>query len=312
MLNLLVIFGFITAFFVFYILITLVFKDKASLQRRLKSINKTKNEIVTRKEKKVRERGKFLSIPQKRLEKLEGELYAANIKLRAQEFITMWFVSTILLPVLVIFFGGSIIAACAILIILAFGPIAAVKLIKRKRLSQLDEQLVDALQIMCSALRAGFSFQKTLENIAEEMPDPISREFGRVAKECNLGMPMETSFNRLIQRTNSKDIEMICSAVLIQRQIGGNLSEILSNVSDTIRQRIKIKGDIKVLTASGVISGYIIGLLPVFILLLLMILNPEYMEFFFTESLGRIMLAAAVVLEIIGFLFVKKVVNIKL
>jgi tight adherence protein B len=302
----------LTTFFLFYIILRNVFKDTLDLSRRLKKLHMKETDGISFKKLRTRKKGNFPAIPQKRLEKLEGELYAASIKLRAQEFITLWFSSAVILPGLVVFFGGNLIAAMALLIIAAAAPITAVKLIKRKRLSKLDGQLVDAISIICGALKAGFGFQKALESVAQEMQDPISHEFGRVVRECSLGMPMEMSFAHLIERTRNKDLEMICSAVLIQRQVGGNLAEVLTNVADTIRQRIKIKGDIKVLTAAGRISGLIIGLLPVFVMLILMLMNPEYMEIFFTTRIGLMMLGAAVILEAIGFYLVNRIISFKI
>jgi tight adherence protein B len=312
MLNLLLLFIAVTAFFLFYLLFNHLFKDKLAFNRRMKNLDNIENEETTKHKRRNLKKGNFPAIPQKRLEKLEGELYAANIKLRAREFVTFWLTVTIVIPGLTIFFGGDLIVAFALLIITAATPIAAVKLIRRKRLSHLDGQLADAITIMCSALRAGFSFQRAIESISQEMEDPIAREFARVSREISLGMPMEISFAHLVTRTGNKDLEMICSSLLIQRQVGGNLAEVLTNVGDTIRQRTKIKGDIKVLTSSCMISGIVIGLLPVFILLFLMITNPDYVEFFFTTKMGGIMLGVAVILELIGFYFVKKIVSIKL
>ena len=309
MLNVLVLAGGLTAYFVFVSVFRLICKDKIVLNQRLKVFSLT--EEHQDKQKRKRKRRSLPKIPRSRLVKLEDELYAASIMLRADEFIVIWLCLCILIPCLMLFLGANIIAYLAMLIICATGPIATVKIIKKKRLDKLDGQLVDALSIMCGALRAGFSFQKAMETISQEMPDPIAREFGRVSRECMLGMPMDFSFSRLIDRTRNKDLELICSAVLIQRQVGGNLAEVLDNVADTIRQRIKMKGDIKVLTASGTISGYIIGLLPVFLLLILMLLNPDYVNMFFTTNMGRIMLLVAGLLELIGFYFVKKVVSIK-
>lgn len=301
----------LTTFFLFYIIMRNVFKDSLDLSVRLKKLRENKNDSTSFKRLRKRKKGNFPAIPQKRLAKLEGELYAAGIKLRAQEFITLWFSSAVLLPGLVVFFGGNPIAALALLLIASVGPISMVKLVKRKRLAKLDGQLVDAISIICSALKAGFGFQKALESVAREMPDPISREFGRVVRECGLGMPMDVSFAHLIERTRNKDLEMICSAVLIQRQVGGNLAEVLQNVGETIRQRIKIKGEIKVLTAAGRVSGLIIGLLPVFLVLILMLLNPDYIETFFSTRLGMIMIAIACALEAVGFIVVNKIISIK-
>ena len=144
------------------------------------------------------------------------------------------------------------------------------------------------------------------------MEEPISREFMRVYRETQYGMTLEASLNGMVKRTKNPDLELMCSAILIQRQIGGNLAQILQNISDTINQRIQMRGEVKTLTSAGRMSGYIIGALPGVIILILMFINPGYIDMFFSTQSGRIMLIVSVVLEIIGFLFVRKIVNIKM
>ena len=183
---------------------------------------------------------------------------------------------------------------------------------KNRRLAQFGKQLSDAMTVICNALRAGQSFQTALKNVGEEMEEPISREFMRVFRETQLGMPLETSLTRLVQRTKNPDLDLMCSAVIIQRQIGGNLAVILENISDTINQRIRMRGEVKTLTSAGRLSGLIVGGLPIFILVLLMFINPGYVDMFFTTQSGRIMLIVSVVLETIGFLLVRKIINIKM
>ncbi|MDO4582325.1 MAG: type II secretion system F family protein [Bacillota bacterium] len=311
LLTIIYIFGALTLFLLFVIIFRALLHRRIELQSRLRKFEARgeRPEIMRRERGKSKRRG--FNIPKQRLVKLETELYAANIMFRADEFIVCWFLITLLLPGLMLFFGAELIACTAMLLICAAAPITVVQLVKRRRLAKIDTQLADALTVMCGALRAGFSFQKALETISAEMPDPIGREFGRVAREIGLGMPMETSFARLIERTKNTDLEMICSAVLIQKQVGGNLAEVLDNVGDTIRQRLKVKGDIKVLTATGTMSGYVIGLLPVCLLLILMVISPDYIEPFFTTAGGRKMMALGVILEIIGFTLVRKTVSIK-
>jgi tight adherence protein B len=125
-------------------------------------------------------------------------------------------------------------------------------------------------------------------------------------------MSLEESLNKLTVRSQNRDFALIVSAVLIQRQVGGNLAQVLASISDTIRQRMKLRSDIKVMTSAGVMSGSIVGLMPVFLLLVLMLLNPEYVEILFVTSTGRLLLLIAFVMECLGFFFVRKIVNIKL
>lgn len=248
----------------------------------------------------------------KRLERLADELYVADISLRTEEFITIWVVLALLVPALAMFLGAPLTVTIALVLIGAAAPIAYVKVKRNKRLAAFGKQLSDALAIICNALRAGMSFQTAMKNVSEEMEDPIAHEFGRVYRETQLGMPLETSLNRLVLRTGNQDLELMCQAVIIQRQVGGNLAQILENISGTINERVKMKGEIKAMTASGTLSGYIVGGLPVFLLLMLMLLNPGYADVFFSTQTGNIMLVISVVMEAVGFLLVRKIVHIKL
>ncbi|MBA4347364.1 MAG: secretion system protein [Clostridiales bacterium] len=247
-----------------------------------------------------------------RLDQIADELYVAGIALRAEEFITLWIMTGGVIPAIALFLGAPLTVCIALIIVGAALPIVLVAIKRNKRLALLGTQLSDAFSIICNALRVGQSFQSAMKNVADEMEEPISREFMRVYRETQYGMPLETSLGRLVSRTKNSDLELMCSAVIIQRQIGGNLAIILQNISDTINQRIRLRGEIRTMTSAGRMSGYIIGALPVFIILLLMFINPGYINMFFITSTGRIMLLVSVVLETIGFLIVRKIVNIKM
>lgn len=288
------------------IIIYALTKNRVREQERIKAL--TSPETENR-----RERGeKKPRTQRKQLERLADELYVAGIALRAEEFVLFWVLVTIALPLLFLFFGASPIVCVGLVIIGAAAPIALVRLKRQNQLGKIDKQLIDAVVIISNSMRAGMSFQSAMQNIANEMEPPISKEFARVCRETKLGMSLETSFDRMITRTGNKDLELICNAVIIQRQIGGNLSEVLDNISATISERIRLRGEIKAMTASGTLSGYIIGALPVFMLLILMFLNPQYINMFFTTSAGRVMLLISAVMETIGFLLVRKIVNIKM
>ena len=182
---------------------------------------------------------------------------------------------------------------------------------KKKRMIQFENQLGDVLAIVSNCLRSGLTFQQAMENIAKEMPDPIAREFGRAVREIKYGNTVEKALHNMTVRIKSADLMLTVSAVLIQRQVGGNLSEVLDNISETIKERLKIKDEIRVLTATGRISGTVIGMLPVGIGVILLLLNPDYITLFFETSMGKMLLVLAGVLELIGFLFVKKIVTVK-
>lgn len=298
----------IALFFVFYMLAMIQSKERLEMEKRVSEFFGTAPEsTVSRKTKsgkqKIRLRG---------TEQIADELYVAGVALRAEEFITLWILTSAVIPAMALFLGAPMTVSIGLVIVGASAPIGYVAIKRNKKLNLFGKQLSDAITIICNALRAGQSFQISMKNVAEEMEEPISREFMRVFRETQFGMPLETSLLRLVQRTKNPDLDLMCSAVVIQRQIGGNLATILENISTTINQRIRLRGEVKTMTSAGRLSGYIIGAMPVFIILLLMFVNPSYIEMFFTTESGRVMLIISVVLEAIGFALVSKIVNIKM
>lgn len=298
----------VALFFVFYLLAMARSKERMEIEKRVSDFFGSAPEApASRRNKsgkqKIRLRG---------TEQIADELYVAGVALRAEEFITLWILTSAIIPAMALFLGAPMTMSIGLVIVGAAAPIGYVAIKRNKKLNLFGKQLSDAITIICNALRAGQSFQISMKNVAEEMEEPISREFMRVFRETQFGMPLETSLLRLVQRTKNPDLDLMCSAVVIQRQIGGNLATILENISTTINQRIRLRGEVKTMTSAGRLSGYIIGAMPVFIILLLMFVNPSYIDMFFTTESGRVMLIISVVLEAIGFMFVSKIVNIKM
>jgi len=243
---------------------------------------------------------------------MEQELVRADIPLRGEEFI--------LINVLVMGAGGILLLLLTGNPVLAWlgvvagyiGPRMAVKIAKQKRIQKFNAQISDALVVMANSLRAGFSFIQAMEMVAREMPPPISDEFTRTLREMNLGTPTEEALTNITNRIQSDDLDLVMTAVMIQRQVGGNLSEVLDSISNTIRERIRIKGEIKTLTAQGRISGMVVGGLPIAIGLLLSVINPAYIGKLFTTSIGLGMLFAGGISQLIGIALIKKTVDIKI
>ena len=148
---------------------------------------------------------------------------------------------------------------------------------KKRRLKRFNEQLSDMINLMVNGLRAGYSTMQAMESVSKEMPSPISDEFRRVVQEMQLGIPMEAALENLLRRIPSQDLDFMVTAVNVQREVGGNLSEILDTISFTIRERVRIKGDIQTLTAQVRTSGSVLSLIPVFLTLVLWFLNPDYL-----------------------------------
>lgn len=173
-----------------------------------------------------------------------------------------------------------------------------------------NNQLGDVLVMIANSMRSGFSFMQAMDLIAKEMKPPVSMEFFKTIAEIRLGSDVETALLNLGKRVQSPDLDLVITAVLIQREVGGNLAQILDNIAETINERIKMKREIKTLTAQGRLSGWILAALPVVLAVFAAIVNPAYMRPFIDDPLGRVILAAAVIAELIGFLLIRRIVNI--
>ena len=174
------------------------------------------------------------------------------------------------------------------------------------------EELPDAFDLVSRALSAGHGFSEALHMVSEEMPDPIATEFRKAYEEQNLGLSIKLALENLTQRIPLLDLRMCVTAVLIQRETGGNLSEILEKVSHTIRERFRIMGDLKTLTTSSRMSAWLLCGLPIFVALAVTVMNPDYMSVLWKDHRGHYLIAAAMFMQISGMLIVRKILNIKI
>ncbi|MBT3319640.1 MAG: secretion system protein [Clostridia bacterium] len=243
--------------------------------------------------------------------KMAAELESAGILLKAEEYLLIWAASTIVPSLLFYIVGGQLLSVVAVLLVGLIIPPFLVARSKRKRMKKFEKQLADSIVLISNSLRAGFTFQQAMESVSKEMPEPISGEFRRTLLEIQLGSATDEAMERMVERTNSADVSLLISAVLIQWKAGGNLADVLDNISGTIRERLRIKGEIRVLTSSGRMSGLIIGMLPIFLVVILMIINPVYITEFFTTTIGIILIVIAVIMELAGFMIIRKIINIK-
>lgn len=300
-----------------------VTKDRRDVEKRVGKIANKKSGLTLQIQEKQKKRKLSIikrategtekqSVQRKKLmDTIFNELILADIMMKPEEFCIIWLLLTFVPAGLAALFQAGLMPSATLAVVGAFLPIVFIKIKKGNRIKAFEAQLGDTLIMMCNGLRSGFSFQQAMENVASDMPAPIGIEFGRVCNEIRYGATMEEALNNLSDRVKSPDLMLVVSAVLIQRTTGGNLSEILSTISNTIRDRIKIKGEINSITAQGRMSGMIIGALPICIAAVLMVVNPEYMSTFFTTSAGNIMLAVSIVMEVLGFFAIRKVVTIE-
>ncbi len=297
--------------------------DKRAVEKRVDRIADKKSGITLqiREKKKIRKMkllsravegvGRESAKKKKLMDTIFNELILADIMMKPEEFCLIWLVLTFVPSGLAALFRMGLMPSATLAVVGAFSPILYIKIKKGNRIKAFEAQLGDTLIMMCNGLRSGFSFQQAMENVASDMPAPIGMEFGKVCNEIRYGATMEDALNNMVDRVKSADLMLVVSAVLIQRTTGGNLSEILTTISQTIRDRIKIKGEISSITAQGRMSGMIIGALPIVVALALMVINPDYMSAFFNTSAGNIMLAVSIIMEIIGFIAIRKVVTIE-
>jgi tight adherence protein B len=243
------------------------------------------------------------------------ELARADIKLKVGEFIAFAFGVSLLIAFLGwITSGGSWFVGAIGFLIGAFLPRIYVNMQKSKRLVRFNDQLADMLNLMVNGLRAGYSTMQAMEAVAKELPAPISDEFRRVVQEMQLGITMEAALDNLLRRIPSLDLDLVITAMNVQREVGGNLAEILSTISHTIRERVRVKGEIRVLTSQQVYSGRFLSLLPVILLVALYFMNRDYMMMFFEEEtrlIGLIALGFALFLIAAGYFVMNKIASIE-
>lgn len=188
-------------------------------------------------------------------------------------------------------------------------PHLFVKFRQARRQAAFSAQLPTALNLVSSSLRSGYSLLQALELLSKEMPPPIGEEFGRVVREIGLGIALEPALGNLMRRVENTDLELLVNAILIQHRTGGNLAEILEIISHTIRERVRIKGEIRVLTSQQQFSGYVVGALPFGVTIVLFIVNPAYMGQLFNGLCGILMFFTAFLLVGLAFILIRKIVT---
>ena len=206
----------------------------------------------------------------------------------------------------------SIIPILAAALVAAAVPFAHVWWKRKKRFNAFLEHLPDALDLMSRALSAGHAFSEAMHMVSLEMPEPISSEFRKTYEEQNLGLSLKLALENLTQRIPLLDLRMCVTAVLIQRETGGNLAEILEKVAYTIRERFRIMGDLKTLTTSSRMSAWLLCGLPIFVSIAITFMNPEYMAVLWKDPRGHYLIATALMLQITGMFIVRKILRIKI
>jgi tight adherence protein B len=255
---------------------------------------------------------------------LAREIARADLKLKVSEYLFIWAGTTIGLPVLMLVLS---VAAPGLRnpLILLIGMFIGFMLPrfwlgrrKSGRMNSFNKQLPDTITLIANALRAGSSFLQAIELVVRESRPPISTEFGRVIREVNLGLSFEVALENMVRRVKSDDLELMATAISIQHTVGGNLAEILDSIAYTIRERVRIQGEIRTLTAQQRLSGYVVGFLPIGLAGFLFIAAPKFMDPMFDPRISLIGLPAGVIILMLGgfamfmgFMFIRKIVDIE-
>ncbi|HEV8697265.1 MAG TPA: type II secretion system F family protein [Candidatus Limnocylindrales bacterium] len=255
---------------------------------------------------------------------LARELARADLRLKPSEYLFIWAGSTLGVPVAMFIFGFFLPALgqpLALLIGAFIGFLLPRFWLNRRkggRLNAFNKQLPDTITLIANALRAGSSFLQAIELVVRESRPPISTEFSRVIREVNLGLPFDQALENMVRRVRSDDLELMATAISIQHQVGGNLAEILDSISYTIRERIRIKGEIRTLTAQQRLSGYVVGFLPIALAGFLFVAAPGFMDPMFANPpaiaglpAGVIILIFGGIMMFIGFMLIRKIVDIE-
>jgi tight adherence protein B len=247
-------------------------------------------------------------------EGISKDLAQADLKLRPAEYFMLIIIASLGVGGIVGILFKSIIFGVIGGVVGIFLPGFYVKQKKSGRLHKFEDQMADMLNLTVNSLRAGYSVIQALESVSKEMPAPVCVEIRRVVQEVQIGLTLDTALDNLLRRMASPDLKLIITAINIQREVGGNLAEILDTISHTIRERVRIKGEIRVLTAQQSITGYLIGFLPFALGLFIYLYNPEYVGKFWapeSRTCGLPMLICGFLLIVVGFIAVKKIVSIE-
>lgn len=295
----------VLVFCMVYLLLSKLWKHRLAVEARLKNL-----ETAKKKGKSGEGRGRLRSVIRVS-DRFRESLDLARVNLGPEEFVFLWIVVAFFPALIALVISGRLLVMIALAFGFAFLPPLYLRTKINKQRVLFERQLGDALMVLANAIRAGFSFPQALSNVANDLSDPISREFLSVSRDLQLGGDLEASMLKVADRMESEDLRLITTAVVIQRQVGGNLAEILDTISQTIRDRLAIKRSVKALTAQGRISGKIIGAMPIFLLAIITLMNPTYAEPLFATTTGIVLLGFSALIEIFGFAWIKRIVNIK-
>ena len=244
------------------------------------------------------------------LQAVEEKLEQADLPVRPAEALFFYAVSTAIAAFVGLLLG-SLFGAFIAVVLIGLAPVALLNLLAARRQRQFTAQLPDMLQLLASTLRAGYSLLQGAEAVVEQVDDPMKKELRRVLSEARLGRPLEVALDDSAKRVRSTDYDWAVMAIRIQREVGGNLAELLQTVSETMIARERLRRDVRTLTAEGRMSAIVLGVLPLAIGAVVYVLNPGYLEPLFDRTVGKLMVVGAIVVGLAGFVWMKKIITIE-
>ncbi len=248
---------------------------------------------------------------EKYLQSTERSLESLLLSMPLVHMVYLCILSLIGIFSLFLWLSGSITIALFFAIPCFFGPNIILWWLKKRRAFKFVVQLVDCLDNMSNSMKAGFSLPQAFEQIVKEMPSPISQEFMILTREMRLGLPMDDALKNMLKRMPGEDLDLVVTAIMISRELGGNLTEVFESISITIRERWRIEGKIKALTSQGKMQGLVVSLIPAAMAAVLNLINPEFIRPLFTTGIGWCLIALIVVMELLGYYVIKKIVTIE-
>lgn len=267
------------------------------------SKDQRRGRITTELDKELSRRGKSNDIA--------AELARADLKLTPGEFFLVQVIAIAATGVIGVLVFRQLVMALPMAVVGYFLPRAYVGFRKAQRKQAFAGQLPDAISLLANSLRTGYSLPQSMDLLSREMQPPLADEFGRVVREIGLGLPFEQAMENMVRRNQNDDLDLTITAIMVNHEVGGNLAQVLEIIGHTVRERIRIKGEIRVLTAQQQLSGYVVGLMPFALTLFLFIINPSYMGELFHSLCGQILACTAFSMVGMAFVLIRKIVNIE-
>lgn len=267
---------------------------------------------VTQTERRAGLRGLDRALSGNAAQKIAAELARADLKFTPAEFVGINITAIVLGFVVLFILGrGSLLFGLLGGVLGFYAPRLWVRQMQARRLNAFNNQLGDTLILLANSLRSGYSLLQSMETVSRELPAPMSVEFARVVREIGLGLTIEEALAHMLQRIPSDDLDLVITAINIQHEVGGNLAEILDTISHTIRERVRIKGQIRAMTAQQRFSGYVISLLPFILGVIMFMINPNYIGRMFNEPCGIIMLIVGGLMIVAGYIIIRRITDIE-